>query len=118
MVSSPRRRVRLDDFDAHSEPDLNPRAIPGSNSGDVSHVALTPTVAVVPGDSLSSDLLIGAAAISVFIFGDSSWPMRKRVYRWIAEGVLPGGRLGGQLVSTKSKLSGAIDALISAAKGE
>ena len=78
MRKSPHRRVRYVDHDDHQQPDLNPRAIFGGNSG-VSAVALAPAGAlVVPGDSLSSDLLVGCSQISQYVFGKNDWPTKKK----------------------------------------
>src|SRR5262250_2334737 len=94
------RRIRLDDdHDDHQEPDLNPRAVIGGNSG-VSHVALTDydasrrnddraRVRDATGDSLAGELLIGCEQITAFIFGTVTWPLKKRVYRWASTGDLP-----------------------------
>jgi hypothetical protein len=67
---------------------------------------------VVPdtaGSALAKDLLMGAAAIAAFMFGDEG--ERRRVY-WLAEsGRIPVFRLGAILCARKSSLLRSFEAL-------
>lgn len=54
------------------------------------------------GEKLSTDILIGAAAISEFLLGDAS--ERRRIYHLAAKNELPCFRLGAVLCARKSTL--------------
>jgi hypothetical protein len=55
-----------------------------------------------PPDTLADDLLVGAGAISQFLFGTAG--RRRSVYHLSEKGVLPGFKWGGVLVARKSTL--------------
>jgi hypothetical protein len=58
--------------------------------------------------ALSEDLLIGAAAIAVFMFGNEH--ERRRVYWMAGSGQLPVFRLGSTLCARKSSLLRSVEA--------
>lgn len=58
--------------------------------------------------SPATDLLIGASAISLFLYGSSA--KRRQVYHLYEKGNLPGFRLGGLLVARKSTLLSFLEA--------
>ena len=58
--------------------------------------------------ALSEDLLIGAAAIAAFMFGDEH--ERRRVYWMAGSGQLPVFRLGSTLCARKSSLLRSVEA--------
>lgn len=66
--------------------------------------------------ALSEDLLIGAAAIAVFMFGDKH--ERRRVYWMAGNGQLPVFRIGSTLCARKSSLLRSVEARESAAVSE
>jgi hypothetical protein len=55
-----------------------------------------------PPASPAEDLLIGASAISAFLYGTAK--KRRAVYHLAEKGVLPGFKWGGVLVARKSTL--------------
>lgn len=65
--------------------------------------------------SLSDDLLVSAAQIAKYLFGESS--QRRKVYHLAAKGGLPVFRMGGHLCARRSIILAWITAQESEAKG-
>jgi hypothetical protein len=71
---------------------------------------MPPETSLTPPDSLSDDLLIGAAPIAEFLFGDDSRIAQRRVYHYVTMGYLPVRRLGRLIVARRTEIARAMSA--------
>ena len=70
----------------------------------MSNAAARPSGVNGSGLPLSEDLMIGAGAISTFMFGDDSEPNRRRVYHAADKHGLPTFKLGGTITARRSTI--------------